>query len=81
MITLHIVIIKKIIKIFSGGYLGKNSPFTTIKITGMKPQNKLWKQIRKLTAGYYTLRFAGLFPIPIYRYWIVRPTNFSALRF
>jgi hypothetical protein len=32
-------------------------------ITGMKPQSKLWKQIRKLAAGYYTLRFAGLFPI------------------
>jgi hypothetical protein len=26
-------------------------------ITGMKLQSKLWKQIRKLAAGYYTLRF------------------------
>ena len=34
-------------------------------ITGMKPQSKLWKQIRKLAAGYYTLRFAGLFDLPI----------------
>jgi hypothetical protein len=35
------------------------------KITGMKPQSKLWKQIRKLAEGYYTLRFAGLFDLQI----------------
>jgi len=34
-------------------------------ITGMKPQSKLWKQIRKLAVGYYTLRFAGLFDLQI----------------
>jgi hypothetical protein len=35
------------------------------EITGMKPQSKLWKQIRKLAAGHYTLRFAGLFDLQI----------------
>jgi hypothetical protein len=38
---------------------------SNLLITGMKPQRKLWKQIRKLAAGYYTLRFAGLFNSPI----------------
>jgi hypothetical protein len=28
-------------------------------ITGMKPQSKLWKQIRELAAGYYTHAYAG----------------------
>jgi hypothetical protein len=31
----------------------------------MKPQRKLWKQIRKLATGYYTFRFAGLFDLQI----------------
>jgi hypothetical protein len=31
----------------------------------MKPQSKRWKQIRELAVGYYTLRFAGLFNLPI----------------
>jgi hypothetical protein len=31
----------------------------------MKPQSKLWKQIPQQAAGYYTLRFAGLFNLPI----------------
>ncbi len=34
-----------------------------------------------LLIEYITLRFAGLFPIPIYWDWIVRPTNFSTLCF
>jgi len=32
---------------------------------GMKPQNKLWKHIPQQDAGYYTLRVAGLFNLPI----------------
>jgi hypothetical protein len=31
----------------------------------MKPQSKLWKQIPQQAAGCYTLRFAGLFNLPI----------------
>jgi hypothetical protein len=31
----------------------------------MKPQSKLWKQIPQPAAAYYTLRFAGLFNLPI----------------
>jgi len=31
----------------------------------MKPQSKLWIQIPQQAAGYYTLRFAGLFNLPI----------------
>jgi GTP cyclohydrolase III len=31
----------------------------------MKPQSKLWKQISQQAAGYYTLRFAGLFDLQI----------------
>jgi hypothetical protein len=31
----------------------------------MKPQSKLWKQIPQQAAGYYTLRVAGLFNLPI----------------
>jgi hypothetical protein len=34
-------------------------------ITGMKPQSKLWKLIPQQAAGYYTLRFAGLFDLQI----------------
>jgi hypothetical protein len=34
-------------------------------ITGMNPQSKLWKQIPQQVAGYSTLRFAGLFNLPI----------------
>jgi hypothetical protein len=34
-------------------------------ITGIKSQSKLWKQIPQQAAGYYTLRFAGLFNLPI----------------
>jgi hypothetical protein len=34
----------------------------------------------KQAARYYTLRFAGLFPIT-FSYWIVRLTNIRALRF
>jgi hypothetical protein len=49
-------------------------------ITGIKPQSKLWKQIPQQAAGYYTLRFAGLFPTA-FGYWIIRLTNFNALRF
>lgn len=51
------------------------------RITGMKPQSKLWKQIPQQAAVYHTLRFSGLFPIPNYWDWIVRPSNFSVLRF
>ena len=36
----------------------------------MKPQSKLWKQIRKLAAGYYTLRFVGLFDLQISIYFV-----------
>jgi len=32
---------------------------------GYEPQSKLWKQIPQQAAGYYTLRFAGLFNLPI----------------
>jgi len=49
-------------------------------ITGMKPQSKLWKQIPQQDAGYYTLRFAGLFPIA-FGYWMIRPASFSTLYF
>jgi hypothetical protein len=34
------------------------------KTTGMN-QSKLWKQIPQQAAVYYTLRFAGLFNLPI----------------
>jgi hypothetical protein len=30
-----------------------------LKITGMKFQGKLWKQIRELAVRFHTLRFAG----------------------
>jgi hypothetical protein len=32
---------------------------------GYEPQSKLWKLYRELAAGYYTLRCAGLFNLPI----------------
>jgi predicted RNA binding protein YcfA (HicA-like mRNA interferase family) len=32
---------------------------------GYEPQSKLWKQIPQQAAGYYTLRYAGLFNLPI----------------
>ena len=32
---------------------------------GYEPQSKLWKQIPQQAAGYNTLRFAGLFNLPI----------------
>jgi hypothetical protein len=32
---------------------------------GYEPQSKLWKQFPQQAAGYYTLRFAGLFSLPI----------------
>ena len=32
---------------------------------GYEPQSKLWKQIPRQAAGYYTLRCAGLFNLPI----------------
>ena len=35
------------------------------QIHGYEPPSKLWKQIRNLAEGYYTLRFAGLFNLPI----------------
>jgi len=41
-----------------------------IVITGMKPQSKLWKQISQQAAGYYTLRFAGLFDLKISIYFV-----------
>ena len=31
----------------------------------MNPRCKIWKQILQQAAGYYTLRFAGLFNLPI----------------
>ena len=31
----------------------------------MKPRSKLWKQIPHQAAVYYTLRFAGVFNLPI----------------
>jgi len=34
-------------------------------ITGIKPQNKHWKQIPQQASEYYTLRFAGLFDLQI----------------
>jgi hypothetical protein len=30
-----------------------------------EPQSKLWKPIPQQAAGYYTLRYAGLFNLPI----------------
>jgi len=39
-------------------------PFA-LQITGMKPQSNFWKQIPQPAAGYYTLRFAGLFDLHI----------------
>ena len=54
------------------------------KITGMKPQSKLWKQIPQHAAGYYTLRFAGLDSSTCVSYCqrvSLRLTNFNSLRF
>jgi hypothetical protein len=32
---------------------------------GYEPQSKLWKHIPQQAVGYHTLRFAGLFNLPI----------------
>jgi hypothetical protein len=36
-----------------------------------EPQSKLWKQIPQQAAGYYTLRFAGLFNLPISLHFVM----------
>jgi hypothetical protein len=38
---------------------------------GYEPQSKLWKPIPQQAAGYYTLRFAGLFNLPISLHFVM----------
>ena len=48
-------------------YINVNAPDISMydEISHEYETSKLWKQIPQQAAGYYTLRFAGLFNLPI----------------
>jgi len=62
--------------VFNGAYVNCQEKFRNATNHGYEPQSKLWKQIRKLAAGFYIL---NIVPLSFAR-GIIQLTDITALR-